>query len=256
MNKRILLATIVLSLLTGCSKPTTRTSDQEPEQKHPVYDCRTINYYDYAKPVPSSEEPVEDDYFNDVFLGGDSRMGSLYLFSDLRDKGADVQYCESLSLYRIYDMAMTDSGKPLYDIVLDTKRKNIYLLLGINEIRNSDFEDWGELYQELIDEIKQANPGCHIYLMGSYHPREVSGLSAEELSAHLEMLNGKLQSLAEKNLCYYLDTNDGMLDDSGLLKSELTWDGLHFNIDGSQAFSNQIARHVVKENLYVKEMCE
>ena len=31
-------------------------------------------------------------------------MGSLYLYTPLKDYGAEVWYCESMSLYRIYDM--------------------------------------------------------------------------------------------------------------------------------------------------------
>lgn len=243
-------------MLAGCSSGADKASSSA--SSHTKYACRTINYYDYTKPVPATSDPVEDSYWQNTFFGGDSRMGSLYLYSNLRDKGAEIWYQESLSLYGIETTAMSDSGSTdtLYNLLMNNQKPNVYLMLGLNEIRNSSFQDWEAYYDEIVQEVKQKNPNVNIYLMGSYHPLAVSGLDDDQLTKQLDMVNGAMQDIATKEHIYYYDTNDGLTDDSGKVRSDLLWDGIHFNQDGSQAFADQIARHVVKEDTYVKKVCE
>lgn len=259
-KKNIVLTLLATSLLSGCSAPATSQAEATSTTTH-EYHCRTINYYDYSKPVPATDQPIEDAYFQDTFFGGDSRMGSVYLYSGLRDKGAQVWYCESLSLYRVYDMLNPDmqaefGDASLYTLLTTTQKQNIYIFLGINEIRSDNFDAWKETYSSIIDEIKKNNPTCHIYIMSSYHPRSISGLTDEQVSEHVKMVNDAMQSMASEHHIYYYNTDDGMIDASGLVKTEWVWDGLHLNVEGAQAFGDQIARHVVKEETYVKKICE
>jgi lysophospholipase L1-like esterase len=253
ITKKIITEISLACLLCGCSSGAQASSSDSVS--HPAYTCRSVNYYDYTKPVPESET-VDDSYWPTVFMGGDSRMGSLALYSDLRTKGADVQYAESLSLYRIYDMTVEGGTSPLYDLLVNTDRTNIYILLGLNEIRSDSFDDWGSMYDSLIQDIWKKNPNASIYIMGSYHCRSVSGLTADQLTKQLSMVNGKMQEIAEKEHCYYLDTDAGIVGDDGLVNSDYVWDDIHFNTAGSQAFADEIAKHVVREGSYVKKVCE
>lgn len=55
-------------------------------------------------------------------------MGSLYLYTPLKDYGAEVWYCESMSLYRIYDMLNPDmfeqfQDNTLYSLLTTTQKK-------------------------------------------------------------------------------------------------------------------------------------
>lgn len=257
-GKKAIVSIVCLTLLAGCSNGNVTGSTAASNGQ---YHCRTINYYDYGRPVPETSEAVDDSYFADTFFGGDSRMGSLYLYGNLREKGAQIWYCESLSLFRIYDMQNEDMYEefgevPLYDLLTTTQKQNIYILLGINEIRSEDFEAWGETYASLIDDIKNANPAAHIYIMNAYHPREISGLDDAQITTQVQMVNDKMQSIAKEKRVYYYNTDDGMIDESGKIREEWVWDGLHLNIEGSQVFSTEIAKHVVKEDMYVKKVCE
>lgn len=243
-------------MLTGCSKTTSENTSASSDTHHPEYACRMINYYDYGKPVPETTDPVDDSYFQDAFLAGDSRMGSLYLYSNLRDKGAEIHYAESLSLYTMYTTNMDDVQETMYSLLQNTDKSHIYILLGVNEIRSENFDSWGETYDGLIQELKEEHPSADIYMMGSYHPRAVSGLDADQLTNQLNMLNGKMQEIANNEHVYFYDTNDDLLDDQGLVREELVWDGLHFNQQGSQLFADEIAKHVVRKEDYVKKVCE
>ncbi len=259
MKRGIILKGLLIStMLVGCSSGTVQTSNAEVSHE---YHCRTIDYYDYSSPVPTTEEAVEDSYFADTFFGGDSRMGSLYLYSGLRDKGAEIWYCESLSLFRIYDMLNEDMNaqfgdSPLYTLLTTSGKKNIYIWLGINEIRSDNFDSWKETYGSIIDDIKSTDPTKNIYIMSCYRPRIISGLDEGQIATQVQMVNDAMLSLANEHHVYYYNTDDGMIDETGQIREDLVWDGLHMNYEGTNVFAEQLAKHVVKEETYVKKMCE
>ena len=256
MMKKTLKILCALMLLCGCEAPAAAEPQpaEETEEEEQVFACRAIDFYDYSTPVPASEK-IGDDYFQDTLFGGDSRMGSLFLFSDLRDRGAEIHYVTSLSLWGIYDMAMETDDRNLYDILMATGRGNIYMLIGINEIRSMDFTAWTDEYRAVIQEVKEEHPGVNIYLILNYHPLEVSGLTDEELNEHLQMENDGLISIAREEHVYYLNPDEALAS-NGKVREDIVWDGLHLNTEGSQIFADFIATHVVREDVYVKEICE
>ncbi len=258
--KKLLKILLCACVLSGCGsapqQTPVETADTETQSGSPVYACRTFDYYDYTEPVPASAA-ISDDYFKDVLIAGDSRVGSLYLFTDLRDKGAEIWYTTSISLWRLYDLAPDEgSDKPMFDLIMDTERNNIYILIGINEIRNNNFDAWGEEFTAVIDELQTKHADDSIYLILNYQPRGLSNIDDASLKEHVNEQNARLKKIAEEKRIYYIDISDEMTDKTGLVKDELVWDGLHFNIDGAKKFADYLARHVVREDNYVKEICE
>ncbi len=261
--KKLFSMILCACILCGCGSKKEPEADaaasenpEATEEAGPVYACRTFDYYDYSKPVPASAA-INDDYFKDALIAGDSRIGSLYMFSELRDKGAEILYTTSISLWRIYDLAPDEGGeKPMFDMIMDTERSSIYLLIGINEIRNNNFDAWGEEFGAVIDEILSKHADDSIYLILNYQPRGLSDIDDETLKQHVLEENTRMKQIAEQKRIYYIDISDEMADGSGLVKDELVWDGLHFNIDGATQFADYLARHVVRKDSYVKEICE
>lgn len=258
--KKLLLMILSACMLCGCANQgqgQANEGDTAPSADgSPVYACRTFDYYDYTEPVPASAA-VNDEYFEDALIAGDSRVGSLYLFSDLRDKGAEIWYTTSISLWRIYDVAPDEgSDKPMFDLIMDTDRHNIYILIGINEIRNSNFDAWGEEFSSVIDELQTKHAKDSIYLILNYQPRGLSNIDSASLFEHVNEQNSRLKQIAEAKRIYYIDISDEMSDSSGLINDDIVWDGLHFNISGAKQFADYLARHVVREDNYVKEICE
>jgi lysophospholipase L1-like esterase len=129
------------------------------------------------------------------------------------------------------------------------------MLIGINEIRSMDFTAWTDEYRAVIQEVKEEHPGVNIYLILNYHPLEVSGLTDEELNEHLQMENDGLISIAREEHVYYLNPDEALAS-NGKVREDIVWDGLHLNTEGSQIFADFIATHVVREDVYVKEICE
>lgn len=234
----------------------TAEAETEKPEDQPAYACRTFNYYDYGKPVKAAE-PVGDEYYQDMFVAGDSRVGSLYLYSDLRAKGAQLWYTTSISLWRIYDVGPDEgSDQPMFDLIMDTDRHNIYILIGINEIRNDNFDAWGEEFESVIDELLTNHGDDDIYLILNYQPRGLANIDDASLWTHVEEENRRMAEIAEKKHIYYIDISDEMTDDAGLIRGDYVWDGLHFNAQGTREFADYLARHVVRRENYVKEICE
>ena len=242
------------ALLCSCASEKPESKENGVSEETPAYACRVIDYYDYTKPVPESA-PADDAYYAESFFGGDSRMGGLYLYGT--EKYGEIYYVTSLNLFMIDTMTVDDyPDETMLSLLEKTDKKHIYLMLGINEIRNSSFDAWADAYQELIDMLKEKHPDADIYLIETYHPRSISGLTAEELDVQLNKVNEKIRDLAIKNLCYYIDLDPGITDGSGLFKDELTWDGLHMNPEGAREVEAYIKRHVYRRSEYVKEICE
>ncbi|MCH3962006.1 MAG: hypothetical protein LKE48_07770, partial [Solobacterium sp.] len=167
MKRKVILTGLALSMLYGCGEAKTEpsadtteveTANAEMQKKT----CRKVDYYDYASPVPASAA-ADDAYFADTFFGGDSRMGSLALYSNLSDRGAEIYYGESLRLWSIEKMDIeTGSGTDtMYNLMMNTSKNNIYLLLGINEIRSESFDDWAAYYEEVISALLEKKPGVN-----------------------------------------------------------------------------------------------
>ena len=76
MWKKLLKKALLISLLINV------TPILAEEEETDTYSCRLIDFYDYYSPVPWGDY-VDDSYYDTAFFGGDSRMGSLYLYGFL-----------------------------------------------------------------------------------------------------------------------------------------------------------------------------
>ena len=63
MKQRHLLRVLLCStMLAGCH------SSNSTVKKESTYHCRNINYYDYTKPVPYTEEAIDASYYANTFF--------------------------------------------------------------------------------------------------------------------------------------------------------------------------------------------
>ena len=125
----------------------------------------------------------------------------------------------------------------LYDLMLKTDRKYLYILIGINEVRSKDFTSWKKEAGTLIDEIREKHPGIVIYLMQSYRPRNITGLEGDQVKTQVDLLNQAIAELAAEKHVYFMNPEAALMDESGAVRSDYVWDGLHLNTEGTKAFS-------------------
>jgi len=249
--KKTVLILLCACLLCGCGGG----SSTAKTEKQITRACLAIDSYDYKEPVPVSAA-IGEDYYATAMFAGDSRMGCLSLYGNHPD--AEVGYVTSLNLLMIDIMKADerDDGKTLMDLLNETDRQNIYLMFGINEIRNLSFDAFAEKYQEILTTLRNNNPSVNVYIILAYHPKEISGLNADQLNTQLNALNTQLVQLAVDNYTYYLRPDDAITDENGIVRESYVFDGLHMNPTGTKAMEDFYATHVVRSEDYVKEVCE
>lgn len=257
MKKSLLNKFLVgILILAGCSSSSSKEAVSAEE-----YSCKVVSSYDYTSPVPKSDA-IEDSYYDDTLLAGDSRMGSIALYGN--HTNAQVAYVTSLNLLLIDNMTVDPStsdaytyeeGTTLMNVLQVTTKKNVYLLFGINEIRNPNFDAFGEKLQEIVTMLRTNNPDVNIYLILSYHPDYISDLPEPALTEHLDNLNTTIKNIAINNHLYFLNLDDE-LDVDGTINDDYVWDGLHFNVTGTHALEDYISTHTVRREAYVQEICQ
>jgi lysophospholipase L1-like esterase len=253
--KKAVAGFLTLSLLAGCSGGAAKASAPAATADAAQMACRAIDTYDYATDVPLSDA-VTEDYYADTLFAGDSRMGALALYGT--HPTAEVEYVTSFNLMLIQTMKIDgrEDGATLYDVLSTTTKNNIYLLFGINGIRNRTFDPWAEQFQSLLTMLKTNNPEVNIYIILAYHPDYISGLDDEQLTTQLQDINTHMINLATGNYCYYLNADYALAGDDGKIRPEYVADGLHLQPSGAHVLEDFIATHVVRRENYVEEICE
>ena len=268
--KKYIVAILAFLLLTGCSGPKYEKINMQSEHKKyelkeflispdpnefERFSCKKINSYNYSKPVPGSDY-VDESYVKDTFIGGDSRVGSLAIYTDLKDRGCTIYYVTSLSIWRIYDMKVDGGKKPLYDFIMDTDKKNIYLLVGLNEIQGGNFDVWKDALNEFVKELKDAHPNAYIYLICNYTPRKLNDMSTKQIIKTVKEENDKIIEVAKENRVFYITPDEALAAKDGLAKKDYVWDGVHLQASASGVFEDYIMTHTFREEDYVTQVCE
>lgn len=132
--------------------------------------------------------------------------------------------------------------------VLVMKPKNLIMLMGINDISQKvENSQIVENIQQMITLTKQKSPRTHIILQAVY---PINKSDRESLYEKLQLrdrdnqtiitLNQMLKELADKENITFLDVTPYLVNDSGELKKEYTFDGLHPNMQGYLAIRDEI----------------
>ncbi len=180
------------------------------------------------KPEKGSFVTVNADYFNDALFIGDSRTVGIVSYGTL--KNADYFARVGMTVYNINKNAtdVSGMGQVMFgDFIKHKSYKCVYIMLGLNEIgyRQSNTV---KKYQELIEQIKQAQPEAVIYIQANLCiTRERSDRDRYAHNPDIIKLNNALSALADGEKIVYIDVNPVFCDENYNLKSDLTGDGVH-----------------------------
>ncbi len=203
--------------------------------------------YDYAAPVPESDE-VSIGWFEDAVLIGDSRMQGLILYCGLSRltsytyKGLTVDSVftrpvieweepEDLPQEERIPQELWEDGKvPVMEALKQTEYNKVFIMLGINETGWTDLSYFPTAYGKFIDAIRADNPESLIYILSVFPVTE----SAEEwhpfVANHkITTLNGYLQALALEKQVFFVDIGPAVATEDGVLPEDSGVDGIHLN---------------------------
>ena len=203
-----------------------------------------------AAPAEPVEEtlPVEDTYFETAAFLGDSRTDGFRLYSGLT---AGTYYVATgATVESVFSKAVdTEAGNmPLLDAMAqaETDPERIYVMLGVNELGWPRTEDFHDQYAKLIDRLRQDHPESEVILQ-SLMP--VSKLQEEKKSyvnnERIALYNQVIRQVAGEKDCPLVDVAAAVTDEEGCLRADWTYDGVHLNTAGCQAWLVYLRTHAV-----------
>ncbi|MCR5409780.1 MAG: hypothetical protein K6E90_02250 [Lachnospiraceae bacterium] len=192
---------------------------------------------------------VDDDYFADACLIGDSRVQGLGMYSGLPATNYGIV---GISLSRVFDKKCitTPLGKLTIPeaLAVGPQYGKIYLKFGLNEIGWGTNEQFAEYYYSFIDYIKAVQPDAIIYVMSILHVTEgEERKSSVFTNDRIDERNKYIKEVAEREHVYYLDVNEVFTDENGRMPSEDSFDGIHVKADAIGKWTDYLKTHAIEK---------
>lgn len=130
----------------------------------------------------------------------------------------------------------------LDDNVLSINPKNIVLLIGTNDIgRGLPLSMSVENVSKIIKMAKEKCPDMNFILQAVYPiNRGMRDKFEKRSNEKIELMNKEFIKLSEKYGCVWLDITDKLKDETGNLKKEYTYDGLHLNVNAYRIVAENV----------------
>ena len=205
----------------------------------------TPDPYDYAQPVPDAP-PVDDSWFADAAFLGDSRTEGLLHYTSIRPAGPFAY--RGLNAQTIRTKAFVKApGKK--ETALEALRQGsfskIYLMLGVNELGWWSPEQFARQYGELIDLVRQAQPGAQLYLQTLIPVTATKSAEGVFTNPRLQAFNRVIRALGQEKAVYVVDVWSAFANEQGELPAGQSSDGIHLYPRDYDQWLTCLKRHTV-----------
>lgn len=208
--------------------------------------------YDYSQPVAESE-PVDDAWFADAVMIGDSRTDGMRLYSGIR--GVDILCSKGLTVFEVMEdkpVVQTADGKTgVLQALAEKKYAKVYVSLGLNELGYFDDPGFAHTYAAMVERIRQLQPDADIYLQTIV---PVNAQKCKETkqpyyvtNKQVGIYNEIIREIAQEKQVYLLNVGEIFVDENGELFYEASFDGIHFYKGGYVRLFEYLKTHTVKE---------
>ena len=136
----------------------------------------------------------------------------------------------------------------LQNSVYGCRPSHVFLLNGRNSLGHG-VEKVAEAYEALVVELRERLPSDAVVCVITCAP--VSKGYAKKKDAVLA-LNAELRAIAKRHGCWLIDLHPKLVGPDGLMKRELTPDGLHFKDEGYRLLGEAIERVVRQSEAQAK----
>lgn len=208
--------------------------------------------YDYTLPVAESE-PVDDAWFSDAVMIGDSRTDGLRLYSGMR--GVDFLCYKGLSVFEVMSdkqVIQTADGKVGVLQALGEKQYGkVYVSLGVNELGYNHDQGYADTYSAMVDKIRELQPDADIYLQLLIPINTQKCAETKQpyyvTNKQIGIYNDIIRDLAVEKQVYLLNVGEIYVDENGEMFYDASFDGIHFNKPGYKQWYEYLKTHTVKE---------
>ncbi len=122
--------------------------------------------------------------------------------------------------------------------IFNLEPSKIFINIGTNDIGfEIPEEEFLNNYDQILSQIESKLPQTQVYVMRYYPINTVDfGQDSDEKTLFetrsnkkFQKASDKIKKLADNHHFHFIDVNDGLSDENGNLKKELTFDGAHLN---------------------------
>ena len=199
--------------------------------------------------VPLSFCEVSDDYFDDAVFIGDSRVVSLYEYSDWKEA---TYYCSSgMTLGGVFKDP-TGRWKDgnwkvnIADALKQKQYKKVYIMLGINDMGVGDLDYFMNHYTDMVNQIHEWQPDAIIYIMSIMNVSAERNAQGDYINNEaIRVRNDRLKELDNGRDTFYLDINSVVCDENGYLNTEYTFDGVHLYAQYVPLWTDYLKTHAI-----------
>ena len=125
-------------------------------------------------------------------------------------------------------------------------------MIGTNDINQGRSEDEiVDNIKEIIDDIKEENSECTIYLESLY---TINNIKEDKINMEMvgrkrnndliKRINSNLKKLADEEKITYINMYDSLLDEDENLKLEYTKEGLHITEEGYDVITDKLKKYI------------
>lgn len=197
-----------------------------------------------------SPKTVNDNYFEDAVFIGDSRTEGFILNNGLTGKVTAFTH-KGLTVDTIFtDKVINMNGKKvtIMEALKETSFSKVYIMLGINETGWVYSNMFINKYEKVIDEIIKINPKCKIYVESIIPVSEkVSNEHKYINNVKIKEYNSLIKKMAEEKNIYYLNVQEAIINENGVLPEEASSDGIHLNKKYCQKWFKYLKNNVIGE---------
>ena len=234
------------------SEPVPSSTEQLPPDTLPLETTAPIVVTtETPTTVPVTTEPpgptmmtVDDSYFADALLIGDSRTDGLRLYSN---PGEAKHFCAtSLNIYKVMNSEEEAYGyKGIRNLLKNEKFGKIYIMFGINECGYPTASFFAK-YKEVVEEIRSYQPDALIYIQSiGYVTQKKESKDPVFASSNIKEKNEAIKALANGVDIFYLEVNDAMNDGTDHLPADHTGDGVHLKASYYKYWRDYLYEHAV-----------
>lgn len=144
---------------------------------------------------------------------------------------------EKIVLNRGIDSDVSEGLLNRLDVIIDAQPGKLYLMIGINDIRqkiplNTTISNYEKIVQTLLEEL----PDTTLYVQSIIPVGKNTGMDANEILA----ANEELKALCEKYGVAYIDLHSLLEDDAHWLPEAYSIDGVHLTGEGYRIWIDTI----------------
>lgn len=139
--------------------------------------------------------------------------------------------------------------------IFGTEPSRIFINIGTNDISMPDYtpEKLMDNYKAILTSIQERLPEAEVYLMAYYPVNEVDKVPEGEWgktmfttrnNQNIQIANAAVEQLAQETGYRYIDVNEGLSDERGMLKKEYTLEGVHMYANGYRVILQNLKQYL------------